>query len=177
MTGVLGSVGLAGPPEGRVFGFLGAFGVLVAIVYWFVSYEAAGTVLLAGFGFVTALIGLLLARVTRGRSRTSVVPPHPEDAPDERPLQDESGRIPSPTLAPFALGMGLGIAATSIVFGPAPLLVGAPPALWGFVTWLHRAIAELRAVERDEEAAPVASSSGVANSSRVAGSTRRRRPA
>ncbi|HET8786311.1 MAG TPA: cytochrome c oxidase subunit 4 [Candidatus Limnocylindrales bacterium] len=154
MTPLLGSIGLSGPPEGRVFGFLGAFGIVVAVVYWFVSYEAAGTVLLGAFGAVTALIGLGVARATAGRSRTPAIPRPPDEATDERPLQDESGRIPSPTLAPFAVGVGLSIAATALVFGPAPLLVGAPPALWGFVTWLHRAVAEMRAVEREEPAGP-----------------------
>ena len=148
MSGWLGSLGLSGPPEGRVFGVLGSFGIAIAVVYWFVSYEVAGTVLLAGFGLVAALIGLAVGRATTGRSRTGPVPPMPEDVPDERPLQDESGRIPSPTLAPFAVGIGLSIALTSIVFGSAPLLVGAPPLLWGSVTWLHRAIAELRATDR-----------------------------
>ena len=46
--------------------------------------------------------------------------------------------------------IGLTVALTSIVFGPAPLLVGAPPALWGAVTWLYRAIAEFRAVARTD---------------------------
>jgi hypothetical protein len=148
VTPLFGAVGLAGPPEGRVFGLLGAFGIVVSVVYWFVSYEVAGTILLGGFGLVTALIGLAVAHSTSGRTRTPGVPPPPGEVPDERPLQDDSGRIPSPTLAPFALGVGLSIAATSIVFGPAALLVGAPPVLWGFVTWLHRAVAEFRAVDR-----------------------------
>lgn len=143
MSALLGAVGLRGPNEARFFGFIGGFAIVVTIVYWFVSYEPAGTALLGGFALVTALLGWGLS----GAGRRAVAA---GGADPERPLDDESGRLPSPTLAPFALAIGLTVAMTSIVFGPAPLLVGAPPALWGAITWLYRAIAELRAVSRTD---------------------------
>jgi hypothetical protein len=38
------------PEEVLVFARPAAFGLIVGAVYWFVSYERAGTVLLLGFG-------------------------------------------------------------------------------------------------------------------------------
>jgi len=113
-------------------------------VYWFVSYEAAGTLLLIGFAVASGIIGLLLASAGSGwrdRSRAS------ERRDPDRPLLDERGRIPSPTLAPFAVGVGASIALLSVVFGPAPLLVGILPFAWGAADWLRRASAELEAQE------------------------------
>jgi len=175
MSGVRRLVDIGAPNEARFFLFAGAFGGLIAAVYWFVSYEPAGSVLLAGFGAAAGLTGLLLARAGAaipGRRRTQrdegvtgrlrgddVAPDLGDDADrerdeDVRPFLDESGRVPSPTLAPFALGVGLSIATTSLVFGPAPLLVGAVPVAWGALTWLTRARAELDAVAADDLVAP-----------------------
>ncbi|HEU4920208.1 MAG TPA: hypothetical protein VFT20_10750 [Candidatus Limnocylindrales bacterium] len=155
--------------ETRVFLFMAAFGLVVAAIYWFVSYELAGTVLLAGFGLATGVIGARLvadpasARVRRrSRSRGTSAPDvlgevgDTIDAPAEgsgeidRPFVDETGRIPDATLAPFAVGLGLALAATGLVFGPAPVIVGLLPLAWGAWRWLTAAGAELRATHIDE---------------------------
>ena len=39
----------ANPQEVNFFLFLGLFALVIGIIYWFASYEAAGTVLLLGF--------------------------------------------------------------------------------------------------------------------------------
>jgi hypothetical protein len=144
---LLGLVGVRSPVEARLFQFIAVLAVIVGAVYWFVSYEAAGTLLLIGFAVASGLIGLLLAsaggdwRATAGRGRDP-----------ERPLLDERGRSPSPTLAPFAVGVGASIALLSLVFGPAPLLVGILPFAWGAIDWLRRARAELDAQESEVSA-------------------------
>jgi hypothetical protein len=43
----------------------------------------------------------------------------------------------------------LATAATSVVFGPAPLIVGILPIAWGAWSWLGSARAELEATETD----------------------------
>ncbi|MFL5686920.1 MAG: hypothetical protein ACJ77D_12770 [Chloroflexota bacterium] len=144
MRRLLALIGVRSPIEARVFQGIAALALVVAVVYWFVSYEAAGTVLLGGFALASGIIGLLLAnagsdwRVSAGGGQAR--------DPD-RPLLDERGRIPSPTLAPFAVGIGAAVAVLSLVFGPAPLLVGLLPLAWGAADWLRRASAELDAQE------------------------------
>ena len=48
----------------RFFAFLGVFGLVLAVIYWFVSYEVAGTVLLFGFACTLGAARLLVVRRT-----------------------------------------------------------------------------------------------------------------
>jgi Cytochrome c oxidase subunit IV len=130
------------PPEARFFllilGWAGALG----IVYWFVSREVAGTALLVGLALASGLISIWLVRARRQTRRrasagaTSVV---------DRPFLDESGRLPDPTLAPFAVGLGIALAVLGPVFGFAPVAVGVVSLLWGASMWLSAARDELDA--------------------------------
>jgi hypothetical protein len=125
-----------------IFGWAGALGV----IYWFVSYEVAGTVLLAGLALASGLISVWLIRARRQtlqRPAESV----PPDAATDRPFLDESGRLPDPTLAPFAVGLGVALMVLGPVFGVAPVAVGAVSLLWGAALWLRAARDELDAEE------------------------------
>lgn len=156
------------PQEVNFFLFLAVFGLVITTVYWFVSYEAAGTVLLLGYVLATGAVGLRLAidpgaALVRRRSsaRGHDVRENSPDQPDpggegptaagtggiDRPFNDEEGRIPGETLAPFAVGLGVAIASTGAIFGPAPVVVGLLPLLWGAWAWLRGASDELRAME------------------------------
>jgi hypothetical protein len=117
------------PAETRFFLFLAAFALVIGAIYWFVSYEPAGSVLLLAFGAATGLMGAVLHRT----GRPGV----------DRPFLDETGRLPSETPSPFAVGAGLSLMALTPIFGPAPLVVGLLPFAWGAWTWLARARAEL----------------------------------
>ena len=150
------------PQEARFFLFLSAFGFVVGVIYWFVAYESAGTVLLVGFGAATGLIGSRLAadpaaRVARERARASEAETIPRGEGTgtgtggvDRPFLDETGRLPDETIAPFAVGLGVAIAATGLIFGPAPVIVGLLPLAWGAWGWLSGARAELDAQELDD---------------------------
>jgi hypothetical protein len=160
---------LALSQETKVFLLMGAFGLAVATIYWFVSYETVGTVLLAGFGLATAVIALLLGRSDPTRRRAADTASRREEPPAtelgqadttvsgtegvDRPFSDEAGRLPNPTIAPFAVGAGVALAATGLVFGLAPVIVGALPLGWGAWAWLSSAGDELGAVEADDLAA------------------------
>ncbi|NJD29665.1 MAG: hypothetical protein FIA92_15410 [Chloroflexi bacterium] len=146
MRRLLALVGVTSPTEARFFQVVAVLAAGGAIVYWFVSYETAGTALLGGFTLASGLIGLLLADAGTDWRASAASTRDPD-----RPLLDERGRLPSPTLAPFAVGVGASIAATSLVFGPAPLLVGALPLAWGALDWLHRSRAEMAALDDGEE--------------------------
>jgi hypothetical protein len=147
--------------ETRVFLLMSAFGLVIGIVYWFLSYEPAGTVLLVGFGLATGVIGVRLAAdpasrqiraMARGRARPAGDVPGGGTGGIDRPFGDETGRLPSETIAPFAVALGVAVAATALIFGPAPLIVGALPVGWGATSWLRAARAELEATEHDSGA-------------------------
>jgi hypothetical protein len=124
------------PEETRFFLFLSAFALIIGAIYWFVSYEPAGSVLLLAFGAATGVMSVVLHRT----GRRGV----------DRPFLDETGRLPSETPAPLAVGAGLALMALAFIFGPAPLLVGLLPFGWGAWTWLGRARAELDAEARED---------------------------
>lgn len=125
------------PAETKFFLFLSVFALGIGAIYWFVSYEPAGSVLLLAFGVGTGLMGLVLHRTGR--------------AGVDRPFLDEEGRFPSETPAPLAVGAGIALMSLATIFGPAPLLVGLLPFAWGAATWLGRARAELDSQTRDDE--------------------------
>lgn len=156
--------------ETRVFVLMAVFGFVVAAIYWFVSYESAGTVLLGGFGIATAVIGARLAADPASRRLRRISVERASDAGSreassasgtdvtgggtggvDRPFSDESGRLPNTTIAPFAVGLGFAVAATGVVFGLAPVFVGALPLAWGAWAWLSAARAELVATELDDD--------------------------
>lgn len=161
------------PQEANIFLFLGAFAAVITVIYALASREPAGILLLGGFAIATGVLGLMLARDPRSRAvrrrarRTAATdddgtegvgerrdaggrgPAGEGVAGVDRPFLDESGRLPTETFAPMAVGLGAAIAATGLIFGPAPVLVGLLPFAWGAWTWLSGASAELDATEAD----------------------------
>jgi hypothetical protein len=131
------TLGLDDPAETKFFLFLSVFALVIGAIYWFVSYEPAGSVLLLAFGAATGVMGVVLHRTGR------------RDV--DRPFLDEGGRFPTETPAPFAVGAGIALMSLATIFGPAPLLVGILPFWWGAWAWLSRARAELDAQSRDDE--------------------------
>jgi hypothetical protein len=66
--------------------------------------------------------------------------------------------LPGDSFAPFAIGLGAATAATGLIFGPAPVIVGLLPFLWGAISWLRGAGEELDATEADDAATVLATS-------------------
>ena len=128
-----------------IFGWAGALGV----IYWFVSHEVAGTALLAGLALASGLISVWLIRARRLSKRRAPAATGGTSAAD-RPFLDESGRLPDPTLAPFAVGLGIALAVLGPVFGVAPVAVGVVSFLWGASMWLSAARDELDAEEVED---------------------------
>lgn len=157
------------PQETRFFVFMGLFGLVLGTIYWFLSYEVAGTFLLCGFGAGAGLLGLGLYRsrpaaVAIGAKRDAGAPIVGSDVASgdgrdasgggaggvDNPFETPLGRIPGETLAPLALGLGTALALTAVVFGPWLLVAGLVPMAWGAWTWYTAARDELRATARDE---------------------------
>ena len=90
-----------------------AFGAVICAVYWFTSYEDAGTIMLGAFG----LLGLLPGGYYYWWSRRMT--PRPEDDPNATHAQSAGvvGAFPSTSIWPFVLGMAALLVALSLVFG------------------------------------------------------------
>jgi NADH:ubiquinone reductase (H+-translocating) len=118
------------------------FGFAAAVVYWSVSYEPLGTAgfLLLGAGPAFAGLYLLAHQPKRPeplrnwlRRLAGVPPPDPVDRVEL--AADDLGILPYPSIFPFALGLGLTIALTGLVFGFWPLLLGGGLAGLGAYGW------------------------------------------
>lgn len=138
--------------ELRFFLRTGLYVAVAAVIYWFVSHEAAGTVLLVVLALaVAALVGgvALLARSTVGELRprhgpldalNRLVGFH-EPAVDERggALAEPPGRIPLASVWPPLAGVAALLAGIGLIFGPWLLLPGialGALALWGWLVQL-----------------------------------------
>ncbi|MDA8183098.1 MAG: aa3-type cytochrome oxidase subunit IV [Acidimicrobiales bacterium] len=95
-----------------LLGVAAFFGV-VAVGYWFWSYEPAGTAMLVG----TVLLGFVPGSYYYWWSRR--MKPRPEDLPDATVEQGSGaiGTFPGSSIWPFVLGMGLFLIVLALVFG------------------------------------------------------------
>lgn len=104
--------------EWRLFAGAAVFFTVTTSIYWFVSYENAGTTMLGASVPAFLLIGLWLWFQHRDRS------PRPEDRGDASPADaaEDLGYFPSSSAWPFVLSAGAVVLANGLVFGP-PLAV------------------------------------------------------
>jgi hypothetical protein len=139
------------PPETRFFLLIAGWAGVLGAIYWIVSGEVAGTALLAGLALATGAMSfwLIRGRRRRGGHRTGDADRGVEPGVD-RPFLDEDARLPDASLAPFAVGLGIALAALGPVFGIAPVAVGAVALLWGAGRWFGAARDELDAQDRGE---------------------------
>ena len=99
--------------EARFLVGVALFFALVCAMYWFGSYEKAGTVLL----IFTAFLGLLPGAYLLWWSRR--MRPRAEDR-DDAALTEGAGDVgafPESSIWPFVFGIGAGISAAAFVFG------------------------------------------------------------
>ena len=115
----------------EAFAFLSvaAMSAVLGAIYWFTSYEPAGTTLL-GFTVVLGLLpGIYLLRGSRQMA------PRPSDRPDADP-DDGAGPIgsfPEASVWPFVLAAGAALAGIGLVFGLWSSLPGLVLLTLGFV--------------------------------------------
>ena len=112
-------------PEVWLFIAMAAFGLILGTVYWFVTYEPAGTVLLGAFGLASAVGAVILA----WRSRASApAPSGPESA--------EQGTMQLAGWAPLIGGIGFAMIGLGLILGPVLALPGVIVAIAGGRAWL-----------------------------------------
>jgi hypothetical protein len=103
----------------RTFGGIGAAVVVFAIVYWFASYDYAGTVMLslaAGLSFLTGAYLWWQDRAAETVRRA----PHVDDAEAlEEPY------LPHASIWPFGIGVGAFLAFNGLIVGPGYAVPGA----------------------------------------------------
>ena len=106
--------------EWRLFLGAAAFFSVTATAYWFITYEHAGTAMLAASVPAFAMVALWLAFQARKAG------PRPEDD-GEAPMaaDDDLGYFPSASAWPFVLSAGAVVLANGLVFGPPIAVVGA----------------------------------------------------
>ena len=113
--------------EVKLFGRLSLYALVVGTIYWFVSYEFVGTVMLLGFGLATGLAFIILFRRDR-KVRAARVADGPRDGgrqaraysgprPDG-PFGDESGPVPRAARRRSWSGFGIAVIALGGAFGP-----------------------------------------------------------
>lgn len=106
--------------EPRLFLVSAIFYAVIGTVYWFTSYEPAGTVMLLLAVGAWALCWLYLLR------QRHVYGLRPEDVDDPSPDASvgEVGYFPSSSAWPLGMGIGAVVAANGLVFGAWLLVAG-----------------------------------------------------
>ena len=127
----------------RIAGYAG----LVAAIYWFVSYEAAGTVLLAGLA-VAAVAFLLVVRssvpASKGTGKESGLVDRLRASVGfreaagraEQPLEIEEDLFPTASIWPLVLTLGITLAALGLQYGAWLWGPGAAIAAGAGIAWL-----------------------------------------
>ncbi|HEX8804078.1 MAG TPA: cytochrome c oxidase subunit 4, partial [Acidimicrobiales bacterium] len=122
----------------RVFAAVGLFGLLLAVVYWFTSYEEAGSALLAVAGVLSLWCGVYLwlqhrpPRAAPADARTAGRPAEPAGT---------AGYLPHASVWPFVIGVGAATVLNGLVLGTWVILPGAlllVLGLGGFVAQTRR---------------------------------------
>jgi hypothetical protein len=106
--------------EWRLFMGAAAFFTVTASAYWFITYEQAGTAMLAASVPAFAFIGLWLAFQGRRHGR------RPEDVGEPGPADgvEDLGYFPTSSAWPFVLSAGVVVLANGLVFGLPIAVVG-----------------------------------------------------
>jgi hypothetical protein len=122
----------------KVFLASGTFLLVTAVIYWFISYEPAGTILLLG----TAAATYVMAAYAGLKMRRSSEPV--EDRGDADPGAGAGDPVTSFAMDspwPLVFGIGVAVLAGGLVFGLPLVVVGAILVVAGTVGLMRESIA------------------------------------
>jgi hypothetical protein len=111
----------------RYFVLLFLFASIVGAVYWFITYESVGTVLLLAFACMPAIIAVFAIRHGSMRERRA------EDDAEADPASEAGevlGPFPAETVWPIFLVLGTIVTGASLVYGLILVPVGAALLVW-----------------------------------------------
>lgn len=104
----------------KFFAYWSAFSAVVAGVYWFLSYEAAGTLFLTFMFLAPLMIGAYLAL-----HGSSGLPPQDDPGADHsRVAGSLVGRFSERSVWPLVMAIGLAVGVEGFVYGVWLLVVG-----------------------------------------------------
>jgi len=107
----------------------GLFGAAVGVVYWFLSYEQAGTAMLLFMGLGSSFVGAyLLWKMGRVRRLED-----DEDATMEQGAGQTVGRFSAGSIWPLIMGLGLAFGVQGLIFGVWLSLFGVTLFVWATV--------------------------------------------
>jgi hypothetical protein len=109
----------------------GGFAVVVAVVYWYLSYEGAGFTMLLFMGLATAFIGAYIL-YRAGRERRVYAEDDPE-ADYATQAGEHVGWFSAASIWPLVMGAGLGIGLEGFVYGAWLFFFGAVLFVWAAV--------------------------------------------
>ncbi|HJR44793.1 MAG TPA: cytochrome c oxidase subunit 4 [Actinomycetota bacterium] len=128
------------PEEVRFFLRIAIFTIVITTIYWFVSYEEAGTLLLGGIIASAAIfMGLMLVAVRgarSGRKTPKSLLGFDETGP-ERPLELTEDVFPALSPWPIVLSLGVTLVGVGLIYGAWLWIPGAALSLtaaWGWLT-------------------------------------------
>ncbi|HSL66957.1 MAG TPA: cytochrome c oxidase subunit 4 [Actinomycetota bacterium] len=98
-----------------------AYGAISGTIYWFVTYEPAGTLLLWSFSLMPVIVAAYL--VLQGAARERTLEDDPDATPDRAAGQD-LGPFPAASTWPVVLVLGSITVGASLVYGLLLLPVG-----------------------------------------------------
>lgn len=109
----------------RVFAGMGAFVVVIAIVYWFTSYEDAGSVLLV----LSAVLGLWFGAFLWLQQRNA------SDSTDPAP---DTAYLPHASIWPLLIGLGAASIANGLVLGIWVIVPGVAALAFGIAGFVRQ---------------------------------------
>jgi hypothetical protein len=120
--------------EGWIFAILSAFFVVVAPLYWFITYEIIGLVVLLLTAVLTLMITAFLFITARNMD------PRPEDRKDAEIVEGagELGFFPPSSIWPFWTALTVSVAVLGPVFGWWLTLLGLGLGIWALCGWVYQ---------------------------------------
>lgn len=134
--------------EARVFLGVTVFFVIIGLIYWFTSYEDAGSVMLGASAVMGVVAGGAIMVLSRG------APTRTEDDPDAT-IAEGAGPVavfPTQSIWPFAVGLSAAVAASGFAFGAWLVLIGAGALTVTLICWILEARREHLPGEPDSRA-------------------------
>ncbi|HET9613559.1 MAG TPA: cytochrome c oxidase subunit 4 [Candidatus Limnocylindrales bacterium] len=125
--------------EVKLFGRMAIFGLAVGTIYWFLTYDEAGTVMLLGFGGAAMVATVTIFLGSRNRRR---VERPAADGPIGATLEGAAEPLPEPGWAPLGVALGLGGVGLAGAFGAWLAIAGLIVALRSAKAWLDATIDE-----------------------------------
>jgi len=107
----------------------GAFGALVAVVYWFLSYEQAGFAMLLLMGVASSMVGAYFVW-KMGRVH---LPEEDPDAEHAASAGEEVGRFSAGSVWPLVMAVALVFVTQGLIYGLWLLLFGGTLFVWASV--------------------------------------------